>query len=255
MGVKGLPQSGTGQTALFTGYNGAQIMGRHVAGFPPYSLRPYLKKHSILHKFMESGYKASLINAYTETYLKRLEGPRSERLMSASTLMQRGTGNSFLNETDLREDRSIFMDITHWVLRRFIEDIPLKDPKERGRTLVKIAKNYDLSVFEYFLADRIGHEGIWDEGKKILYHLDEFLSGVWEDLDPENQCVVICSDHGNFEDLSNGLHTDNMTPLYVYGKNEAMFDESIKSLYDIPRRMYQWKNIDFSEEVPEVELG
>ena len=34
LGVEGLPQSATGQAALFTGENVAQIMGRHVTGLP-----------------------------------------------------------------------------------------------------------------------------------------------------------------------------------------------------------------------------
>ncbi len=34
LGVPGLPQSGTGQTALFAGENGAVILGHHVPAFP-----------------------------------------------------------------------------------------------------------------------------------------------------------------------------------------------------------------------------
>ena len=34
LGIEGLPQSATGQTALFTGINAAQLLGRHLFGFP-----------------------------------------------------------------------------------------------------------------------------------------------------------------------------------------------------------------------------
>ena len=35
LSVAGLPQSATGQAALFTGVNAAKEMGRHIEGFPP----------------------------------------------------------------------------------------------------------------------------------------------------------------------------------------------------------------------------
>ena len=63
MGIGGAPQSATGQTALFTGYNGPQILGRHVNGYPTYSLRPYLKNHSIFCRFKENGKKGILLNS------------------------------------------------------------------------------------------------------------------------------------------------------------------------------------------------
>ena len=34
LGVKGRPQSATGQTSLFTGVNAAAVLGRHLRGFP-----------------------------------------------------------------------------------------------------------------------------------------------------------------------------------------------------------------------------
>ena len=89
MGIPGLPQSATGQTALFTGYNGPQILGRHVNGYPTFTLRPYFKEKNILKIFNEAGYNATLINSYSQMYLKRLEHPRAERMLSASSLMQK----------------------------------------------------------------------------------------------------------------------------------------------------------------------
>ena len=42
MGVAGLPQSGTGQTALLTGENAAVRYGRHFGPWVPVPLRPLL---------------------------------------------------------------------------------------------------------------------------------------------------------------------------------------------------------------------
>ena len=43
MEVEGYPQSATGQTALLTGINAAQAIGRHVEGFPGPSLRAIIE--------------------------------------------------------------------------------------------------------------------------------------------------------------------------------------------------------------------
>ncbi len=42
LGVEGLPQSGTGQTTLLTGRNGAAEYGRHFGPWVPTPLRPLL---------------------------------------------------------------------------------------------------------------------------------------------------------------------------------------------------------------------
>jgi len=39
LGVAGLPQSATGQTAIFTGVNASALLGRHLWGFPNERLR------------------------------------------------------------------------------------------------------------------------------------------------------------------------------------------------------------------------
>ena len=41
LGVPGLPQSGSGQTALFTGVNAARVAGTHVFAFPTERLRDW----------------------------------------------------------------------------------------------------------------------------------------------------------------------------------------------------------------------
>lgn len=245
MGVPGLPQSATGQTALFTGYNGPQVLGRHVTGFPTVSLRPYLNEKSILKVLLEHGFSAALLNSYSEMYLQRLNRPRNERLMSASSLMQRATGQPFFTIEDYRQGRSLYMDLTNWFLRQHGIDIPLVKAKDSGRRLVALAKNYDFCVFEYFFTDKVGHSRSFAAAKRILRHIDEFLEGIWEDIDPEHQTVIIATDHGNMEDLSSGSHTANKVGTIVYGQHSDKLASKVKTLYDIPRSVYGLKNIPF----------
>jgi len=246
LGVEGIPQSGTGQTAIFTGYNASEIMGRHAAGFPPFTLRPYLRNESILKKFVDNGFLATLANAYTHHYYDRIKGPRGERFMSASTMIQLGAGLELLNLDDLKAGRAIFMDLTHWFLRTLVPELKLIPAKECGRNLVQIARNYDLIVYEYFFPDRCGHEGDMLDARKTLRQMDEFLSGIWEELDPEKESIVICSDHGNFEDLSHGTHTMNKIPTFLYGELEDYLKTRINTLYDIPRAIMDYMGIEYS---------
>src|SRR4030065_875774 len=57
--VPGLPQSATGQTALLTGINAAQILGRHLNARPNQRLREIIAEHSILKKMTEMGLKGA----------------------------------------------------------------------------------------------------------------------------------------------------------------------------------------------------
>lgn len=248
LGVEGLPQSGTGQTALFTGYNGAKIMGRHVAGFPPHTLRPYLKERSIIKKLVDAGLEATLANAYTPRYFEWISKARGERFMSASTLMQLGSGKRLLDLNDLRAGESLYMDITHHVLRERGIDIPLITPKEAGRRLLNIARKHRLVTYEYFLTDTTGHEGSMAEAKTIISHLDGLLQALWDELDPTRELVIISSDHGNFEDLSRGSHTENRVATILYGAGMNQIAPKIKSLYDIPRQILALHDIEFQKE-------
>ena len=56
LGIEGLPQSATGQTALFTGVNALQLVGMHISAFPTQDLRDTIAEHSFLKRAHEAGY-------------------------------------------------------------------------------------------------------------------------------------------------------------------------------------------------------
>ena len=235
MGIPGLPQSATGQTALFTGYNGPQILGRHVNGFPTFTLRPYFKEKNILKVMNDAGFNATLLNSYSSMYLKRMEHPRAERMISASSLMQRHSGKPYFTTEDYLSGRSLYMDLSNWFLRKHGLNIPFANPYDNGRKLARIARGYDLVVFEYFFTDKAGHEQSWGAAKRIIRHVDRFLAGVWDEFDAGKETIVISSDHGNLEDLSVKTHTKNPVGTWVHGRHARSFTDSVHSLLDIPR--------------------
>lgn len=240
LGVQGIPQSATGQTALFTGYNGAKICGRHVSGFPSYSLRPYLLKSSLLKIFKDNGLAAALLNAYRLDYLEKLKHPRALRLMSATTLMNYGAENYFFTLQDFLQQKSLYMDITGWYLKEqglIEEEI---SARSAGRRLVRLSRNYRLAIFEYFLTDKVGHDGSMQKAEKILRHLADFLEGIWEELDTEKQLLIVTSDHGNFEDFSVGGHTLHAVGNLLYGKDVDHFADHSSALYDVARSLFAY---------------
>ncbi len=240
MGVDGLPQSATGQTSLWTGVNAPQILGRHLTGFPGPTLRAVIDEYSIIKRFKNEGFAATLLNAYSEKFLKKLES--MPRFASASTHTQRASGQKLFTLADLEKGRALYMDITHQIMHEYYpetrERFPIVDAKTRGADLVRISQDYELVIFEYFLSDKAGHSQDFDAARFVIESLEQFIQGTCEAMGPDDT-LIISSDHGNLEDLSTKTHTRNPVPLLVYGKLAESFTSGVEHLYDIPRRLYE----------------
>lgn len=243
MGVSGLPQSATGQTALWTGINAPRLMGHHKTGFPGPTLIPVIQEHSIVRRFKQAGKKARLVNAYGQRYLDRIAA--RPRLMSTSTHVQLASGQPLGSMEMLQKGQALFMDITHEIMHSVYpqskEEFPVKDPFERGQHLAWLAKRDDLLLFEYFLTDKLGHDQDVQHAPRILHHLEEFLRGIANSLG-ENDTVIVTSDHGNFEDMSTGSHTHNPVPLLAAGRGAAGAAR-LRYLYEIPEWIYELSGI------------
>lgn len=244
MGIPGLPQSATGQTALWTGINAPSILNRHMSGFPTFTLKKIISEYSIIKIFNDNGKKACLLNCYSPVYMENIK--KNSRYLSASTLIQQASGLPLKDLDDLRQGRGLFMDITHEVFSEFSksfldENDPLKDrrdPFELGKNIKKISGDHDLTIFEYFLTDKTGHAMNWDQSKWVIEILEAFIDGVLEGLDGEDQ-LIITSDHGNLEDLSDKVHTTNPVPTFLYGKYSSSMSKKIKALCDIVPAIYE----------------
>lgn len=243
MGVSGLPQSATGQTALWTGINAPRLMGHHKTGFPGPTLIPVIREHSILRRFREVGKKARLVNAYSERYLERIA--KKPRLMSTSTHVQLASGQPLASLEMLRSGEALYMDITHEIMHAFWpesrDEYPVQDPYQRGRHLAHLAGKSDLLLFEYFLTDKLGHDQDMTHAPRILHHLEQFLRGIGDNLG-ENDTLIVTSDHGNFEDMSTGSHTHNPVPLLAKGRSASRAAQ-IRYLYEIPQWIYELTGI------------
>lgn len=238
MGVDGLPQSATGQAALFTGINTAGMLGRHLSGFPNRKLKELVKQHSILKRLGEKGRKVGFVNTYTTEYLANIypereagipviknfsSGTRIPGRKSVTTVMNEAAGLRFRTEKDLLENNGLHMDFSNRFLRSQGYRVPLRTPAEAADILVNLARGYDLSVYEFFFSDLAGHRGNLEEAVQLLKELDNFLFEVVSRLNMSELSLVITSDHGNIEDMSTRTHTGNLVPLLVWGEIRKYF--------------------------------
>lgn len=253
MGIPGLPQSATGQTALWTGVNGPVVMGRHMNGFPGPTLKKTIYDWSMIKCLNEAGKKSSLLNAYGESYLERIE--KKPRLASTSTHIQKASGIPLKTFKDLKVNQAVYMDITHELMHEFYPDakaeFPVIDAFQRGRDIVQIARGYDVALYEYFLTDKVGHDQSFPMAERVITTLEKFFAGIAAELNPENELLVVTSDHGNLEDLSRKTHTNNKVATFALGKGSERIAQDVNALYDIPPVMYDLLGIQFP--VPDKE--
>lgn len=231
LGIDGLPQSGTGQTALLTGVNAAQLHGRHQPHFPPVALRPLLAEQSIFRRVAGAGGRATFANAFGARYWEALAARKVRR--SASVIAAEGAGMRFRDEDDLRAGRALTWDITGDVARTR-GATPAIDARVAGARLAHLALDYDLVFFETFLTDLAGHgrlTGVPGDGATpsvvaqihdAMARIDGLIAGALAAMRP-GDTLVMTSDHGNIESLAAPTHTRNPVPLLVVGPGMARF--------------------------------
>jgi hypothetical protein len=218
LGVPGLPQSATGQTAILTGINAPATLGHHASGFPGPTLRQVLFEHSLLKQVRERGRSATFLNAFRPEYFTM---PHAQRRLSATSLATLASGARFRSWEDLLEGRAVTHDLTHVRVRERGYDLPLRTPEEAGAIIAAEAMKSDFSLFEYFETDRAGHAMDRDRALQCLGDLERALETVLERVDLTALTVLVVSDHGNLEDLSVKTHTMNPAIFATWGPNDG----------------------------------
>jgi 2,3-bisphosphoglycerate-independent phosphoglycerate mutase len=212
LGVKGIPQSATGQASLFTGVNAAQLLGRHMSGFPNQELKTLLAEESFVQRLKKQAYSVHFANTYTPAFFE--DRPR---WISVTTSVCESAGLRLNMLSDLLAERSLYMDFTNRMLISSGHRVPVWTPEKAAHVLVEQAKTHDLCFYEYFLSDIAGHRGTPEENETVLRELDRFLSHVVDGVDLDESSLVITSDHGNIEDSCVPAHTVNPVPGLFWG--------------------------------------
>lgn len=231
LGMPGLPQSGTGQTTIFTGINASAAIGQHYGPYPNDELRAILKRDNIFKQLAARGKQVAFANAYPPIFFERLAVHKARRTATMQAALAGGA--RFRDVNDLRSGTAVSgFSITNaeWVKRGAM--VPTITRREAGRILMRIAQENDFTAFEYALTDIAGHKGDRDWIVDIIEEVDELLAGILDELD-DRVTVLLTSDHGNIEDWTAKGHTLNPALTMVIGRGRDQIAERISSLTDI----------------------
>ncbi len=232
LGVAGLPQSGTGQTAIFTGINAPRRIGRHFGPYPTTDLRPVIEERNIFRQLRDCGKTVVFANAFPKQFFEYTSS--GTRRLTVTTLSCMMTGIPLPTIDSLRRNESVSADLTRerWPELGYPE-LPVVTAREAGAHLAAIAVKHDFTLFEYWLTDHAGHSREMKFAVDVLERFDSFLDGVIGNTDLGETLVVLISDHGNIEDLSTKGHTRNPVPCIAIGSRHEEFASEIRNLTHI----------------------
>lgn len=244
LGHPGLPQSATGQTAIFTGVDAIALSGGHVSGYPTAKLRGLIEREGFLGRARDTGLRAAFLNAYDERRARHVgavlagtEKPSRRHPPSSSSVCALSRGGTLSTFDDVRGGRAATFDLTGELLRAAGLDAPQVSIQGAARHVARGAAENDVALFEMFLTDSAGHAQDTEWGRDEAVRTDRFLSALFAAIDPHEQLVVVTSDHGNLEDLSVRTHTRAPVPLLAYGAGARDFTRGAQSLLDVAPRL------------------
>ena len=231
LGVDGLPQSATGQTALLTGVNAARLMGRHIEGFPGRRLVEIVSTHNIFRMLKEMGLSATFANGYFVADSTEAAASQPKSVTTVATLSSFG---EVRNKADIECGQAVYQDLTRETLRARGYKGALITPELAALHLLDIAGKHRFTLFEYFQTDRAGHRGDFEVARRVLRKFDLFLDAIMNEVTNRGDLsLVLTSDHGNIEDLGTIGHTLNPVPFAVAGPGACELKNRVASLLDV----------------------
>jgi hypothetical protein len=232
LGIPGLPQSGTGQTALFTGENAAKLFGRHFGPWVPTSLRSLLGDRNILTLLKQAGRSVAFANAYPEEVFQEGRKQR-DPLRAGPPIAALGAGVMNRHTPELERGDAIASEIINegWRLHLNRTELPVITARQAGHNLARIAATHDFTLFAHYSTDHVGHTNDMRESVRALERVDEFLGGILE-KGPDDLTIVVAGDHGNLEDVRVG-HTLNPAVGLFVGAHHGELAANATSLTDV----------------------
>lgn len=234
LGVPGLPQSATGQTAIFTGVNAPKVLNRHMSGQPTISLKKVIHRVNMFGELKKLGLTVTSANVYRDEYLNNMLDVKDRRNRpSVTSVMGMASGTQFRTVEEFIKGNGVYHDVTGDKLKESRYPVETASPRQAARNLYKLSRGYDFTLFEHFMTDIKGHKADMEEAVKIIDLLDAFLEELIAQMDFEEDVLILTSDHGNIEDVNIHTHTFNQVPVVVLGKKADALDRQVTSLVDI----------------------
>ena len=249
MGVDGMPQSATGQASLLTGRNVALELGVHYGPKPNQAIRDIIQSDNLFARVRRKGGSVSLLNGYPPSYFEAVQ--RGRRLYSAIPLAIVTAGFRLQTAEDMQAGRAFSADFTGrgWAERVGFPPAPIYSPTEAGRHMALACRHSDLTWFDYWLTDYVGHKRDMNQAVNLLETLDAVLGGFFENWRIDEDLVVLISDHGNVEDLKARGHTRNPVPCLIIGPDQLR-REFARDLHDLSGYTPAVLRVLFKEDCP-----
>nr|WP_255665649.1 metalloenzyme [Myxococcus sp. AS-1-15] len=257
-GVPGRPQSASNQTAILTGEPAPALLGQHVLGYPNAALRALLAERSIVKRLRAAGREATFATAYPAAYLDALEVPRRpttsppeftpppearRRMKPSAAKLAFAAGDVPLRTLeDARAADGLTPDITGAHARAFGLPAPERTPEQAADIFWRVAMGADFTYFEHYLADEAGHAQDFTAAHTALDTFDAFLRAVLATR-PADARLMVCSDHGNVEDLSTRGHTLHPVPVLYFGPPSPEV-EALSTVADVGRTVMRWLAVE-----------
>jgi hypothetical protein len=256
LGIPGLPQSASGQTALFCGVGAQEIANRHHNGYPDQHLRKIILEKNLLLSLIKNKVRASFLNAYpvfhgffsakhmqinadghfwfSETFPDQLK-----RKISVTSCMLLTAGASPFTEKDILAKKALYQDYSNRQLIVQGLELPEYSPAQAAAIIANTAKNYDFMLYEYFQTDIYAHRRSFTECVDLIKDLDSLVGSLISQLDQKLDTLILTSDHGNLEDFHLRGHSRNPVPFLAWGKHGEFLRIKIKSLSDVTPALLQ----------------
>jgi hypothetical protein len=236
MNIPGKPQSASGQAAILTGQNVPTLIGEHYGPRPNEAIRALLAQDNFFKQVVARGLPAALLEGYPPRWHDAVN--RGKRLRSSYQQAAHEAGLPIFTEREIYSGDALSVDWIGqgWRTELGYTDSPLYTPHEAGIKMVELARRYAFSFFPHWLTDMIGHRGDVAEGARMLELFDGVMAGALDAWHDDDGLMIITSDHGNFEDLSHGKHTENDVPTVVIGAARERFAD-VRTLADLVPEM------------------
>lgn len=250
LGIQGIPMSATGQTALFTGVNAPALLCEHRDSFPDQKMRRIIRTSNLFLQLKSHNISARFLNAYPDNaHLMTRENIRIREdgefafspifpmalrnAISVTTCMLITATMKPFMEIDIIRKRALCHDFTNQPLINLYPLFRPFTPEEAAEIIYNASRDCRLTLYEYFLTDIFGHSFEPMQCRHLAENLNRLVKRLISLLNPENDILLITSDHGNMENLASPSHTRNPVPLLLWGSNTASARERIQTIADI----------------------
>ncbi len=245
LGVPGAPQSASGQATLLTGRNVPEEIGGHYGPKPNPKIMEILTRDNLFREVVAHGGKTALLNAYPPGYFQGIQSGR--RLYSAIPLALDAAGIPLMTAKDLQQGNALSVDFTNeiWSAQPGFPAAPIYTPEQAGQLLAELSRRYDLAWFDYWPSDYAGHRRQMKRAVELLEGFDEVFGALLDAWNSERDLIILTSDHGNLEDLSQRTHTRNPVPCLLIGpqKVRESLSPHLRDLRDVAPAIRQFLDL------------